>query len=164
MTDQTDDKTTDPRRPAGMPLGHLSPGQLVHFIAARELADKGMLAADTVELLVFFSPRPVTSINPICDKPGHTLVTSSIVGAGKAFNGGWHVNTDDDVKSMGAKSEAMIEQGTNTIAQVAKAHLKQVMAQQVMPTRKKLMDGVAAIKNGTAVKTTSGGKPTKDVN
>lgn len=127
----------------------LSPTELIHFVAAQELAEKGMLAADTVELLVFFAPRPLTTIRPISDKQGETLMLANITGVGRSWTVERYVNTDENAKSLGKKGETILEGGISAMAQMAKAHLINFQRQIVTGLRRRVVE---AVKNGTAVK------------
>lgn len=112
----------NPKPPA--PPIHHDLGQCIHFVAARELMERGTLAPDTVELLILTAPQPIATIKVDSDRLGETQVAASFVGAGSAFNGNWYTDTEKDAKARGKNSERLLEVGILEIAQKVKAKVK----------------------------------------
>lgn len=115
--------------PAPQPPMH-DLGQCIHFVAAQELLQHGMLAPDTVELLIVSAPQPISTINPSPTNAKKMAIAASFLGAGRAFTGQWTVDAENDAKNEGRVSQNTLDQGVYDLAARVKQVVKSLWVQQ----------------------------------
>lgn len=103
----------------------LTPQQAVMMIAAVELAQKGALSPDTVELIVMFSPR-LTEVQTADPDADTATVTISTWFSGKVFNGRWVLSNLSTTRAVDTKLADMAMDGQFKIAQTVKNYLKEL--------------------------------------
>lgn len=109
--------------PAPVQPEELTPQQAVMLIAANELAHKGALSPDTVELIVLFSPRPI-EVHTADVAANTATVTISTWFSGKVFNGQWTIRGVSQRPNIRRTIEETSAEGSFKIAQTLKDYLK----------------------------------------
>lgn len=96
------------------------------MIAALELAHKGALLPDTVELLVLFAPRMTEVVKVDAVKKNVTSVDVSAWFSEKVFNGHWEIDATElsGPDALKRNIDKVLEQGAFKVSQAMKDYLK----------------------------------------